>query len=102
MAGCGGGKMIPKYKDGGVVRAQYGSTKSESPLDSALRKREAIQTSPTPMPDNFTPAERDALAEYERKQAAEQAAREQRYKEMDKNMQRGMEAYEKSRREGRQ
>lgn len=32
MAGCGGGKMIPKYKDGGIVKGQYGSTKSNEAI----------------------------------------------------------------------
>jgi len=95
--------MIPKYKDGGIVKVQYGSTKGgDADLQSAMRKRDTIQNSATPMPDNFTPAERKALDAYDRKQSAGQAAREQRYKEMDANMKRGAENYERSRREGRQ
>lgn len=103
MAGCGGGKMIPKYKDGGIVRVQYGSTKSaDADLQSAMRKRDAILNSPTPMPDNLTPAERKALEAYNRSQKAADAEREQRYREMDENMRKGAEAYEESRRQGRQ
>lgn len=95
--------MIPKYKDGGIVKVQYGSTKSDgSDLQSAMRKREAIQNSTTPMPDNFTPAERKALEAHERSERAESAGRQQRYREMDAGMKKGHEAYEKSRREGRQ
>lgn len=95
--------MIPKYKDGGIVKVQYGSTKSgDADLQSAMRKRDTIQNSATPMPDNFTPAERKALDAYDRQQAADQAARERKYMEMDANMKRGAENYERSRREGRQ
>ena len=98
--------MIPKYKDGGVVKVQYGSTKSGEPtsgdLQSAMRKRDIIQNSATPMPDNFTPAERKALDAYDRKMASEQAARDQRDQEMDANMDRGAKYYEESRRRGEQ
>lgn len=95
--------MIPKYKDGGIVKVQYGSTKSgDADLQSAMRKRDTIQNSATPMPDNFTPAERKALDAYERSERAESAGRQQRYREMDDNMKRGAENYAKSRREGRQ
>lgn len=95
--------MIPKYKDGGIVKVQYGSTKSgDADLQSAMRKRDTIQNSATPMPDNFTPAERKALDAYERSERAESAGRQQRYREMDDNMKRGAENYERSRREGRQ
>ena len=98
MAGCGGGKMIPKYKDGGIVEVQYGSTKSPDPtLQSAMRKFDAIKNSPTPVPDNLTPAEQKALDAYYKQQAADQAARERQYQEMDANMKRGYEAYQKSR-----
>ena len=104
MAGsCGGGKMIPKYKDGGVVTLPTGSTRGPNPdLESAMRKRDIILNSPTPMPDNFTPAEKKALDAYERKQAVDDAARQRKYDEMNRNMQKGYENYEKSRREGRQ
>jgi len=95
--------MIPKYKDGGIVKVQYGSTKSgDADLQSAMRKRDTIQNSATPMPDNFTPAERKALDAADRQRAAGQAARERKYMEMDANMKRGAENYERSRREGRQ
>lgn len=95
--------MIPKYKDGGIVKVQYGSTKSPDPtLQSAMRKFDAIKNSPTPVPDNLTPAERKALDAYHRQQAADQAAREQQYQEMDANMRKGAAAYEESRRQGRQ
>ena len=103
MASCGGGKMIPKYKDGGIVRVQYGSTKSaDADLQSAMRKRDAILNSPTPMPDNLTPAERKALEAHERGEREQTREREQRYKDMDENMRKGAEAYEESRRQGRQ
>ena len=149
--------MIPKYKDGGIVKVPTGSTRSSPPyrgpvpnregmdytgtvngkdsyrdfggreyvdsdnrgsmrqtrasmdaeeakgaLRSAMRKRDIIQNSATPMPDNFTPAERKALDANDRSKAAAQAARDQRDREMDDNMKRGAENYAKSRREGRQ
>jgi len=102
MAGnCG--SMVPKYKDGGMVTVPAGSTRGPSPeLASAMRKRDIIQNSATPMPDNFTPAERKALDAYDRQQAAEQAARERKYDEMNRNMDRGAANYERSRREGQQ
>jgi hypothetical protein len=103
MAGCGGGKMIPKYKDGGMVTVPAGSTRGPSPeLASAMRKFDIIKNSATPMPDNLTPAEQKALDAYHRQQAAEQAARERKYDEMNRNMQKGYENYERSRREGQQ
>lgn len=83
MAGCGGGKMIPKYKDGGIVKGQYGSTKNAAPV---------------PVPGQFTPAE---IAS-QNKAKREQEAKNRRYSEMDANMKRGAKYYEESRRNGKQ
>ena len=86
-----------------MVTVPAGSTRGPSPeLASAMRKFDIIKNSATPMPDNLTPAEQKALDAYHRQQAAEQAARERKYDEMNRNMQKGYENYERSRREGQQ
>ena len=73
-----GNCMIPKYKDGGVVKVQSGSTKSATSV---------------PVPGQFTAAE---IAS-QNKAKQDQAAKDAKYNAMDANMKRGAEYYAKKR-----
>lgn len=119
--------MIPKYKNGGIVKGQYGSTKgneaippggmvrsggklvpryakdmgANEPIRNMEDRGRGLEVVPDygrPVPGQFTPAE---IAS-QNKAKREQEAKNRRYSEMDAKMKQGAADYEKRKREGKQ
>jgi hypothetical protein len=122
-----GNGMIPKYKDGGIVKVQYGSTKDNEAIppggmvrsggklvpryakdmganepirdmEDRGRGLEVVPDRGPPVPGQPTPAE---IAK-QNKAKREQEAKNRKYSEMDAANQKAAADYEKRKREGKQ